>query len=136
LQRQPLDRLADVGSRGMGALVYRPEIKHEKLTTVVPELDTLDAEMNLVLQDSGSEIVEELFIHGGSSGGARPKKFAAYNPLTDDLIHGMDRMPEGYDEWIIKFPSSSDSREIAKIEFVHHRMALMAGIEMSECCLL
>ena len=120
----------------MGALVYRPEIKHEKLTTVVPELDTLDAEMNLVLQDSGSEIVEELFIHGGSSGGARPKKFAAYNPLTDDLIHGMDRMPEGYDEWIIKFPSSSDSREIAKIEFVHHRMALMAGIEMSECCLL
>jgi len=129
----PLDRLAYVGSRGMGALVYIPEIKPEKITAVVPELDTIAAEMNHILQGSSSEILEELFILGGSSGGARPKIFAAYNPLTDDLIHGEAKIPEGYEEWIIKFPSSSDYSEIANIEFAYHKMALLAGIEMSEC---
>ena len=129
----PLDRLAYVGSRGIGALVYRPEIKPEKTTDPVPELDIIAAEMNHILQGTSSEIIEELFILGGSSGGARPKIFAAYNPLTNDLIHGLDNIPEGYDEWIIKFPSSSDNREIANIEFAYHKMALFAGIEMSEC---
>ena len=129
----PLDRLAYVGARGIGALVYRPEIKPEKTTDPVPELDIIAAEMNHILQGTSSEIIEELFILGGSSGGARPKIFAAYNPLTNDLIHGLDNLPEGYDEWIIKFPSSSDNREIATIEFSYHKMALLAGIEMSEC---
>jgi serine/threonine-protein kinase HipA len=131
----PLDRLAYVGSRGIGALVYRPEIKPENTADPVPELDIIAAEMNHILQGTSSEIIEELFILGGSSGGARPKIFAAYNPLTNDLIHGSDNIPEGYDEWIIKFPSSSDNREIANIEFAYHKMALLAGIEMSECLL-
>ncbi len=129
----PMDRLAYVGSHGMGALIYRPEIKPEKTTEFVPELDLLAAEMNHILQGTSSEIIEELFILGGSSGGARPKIFVAYNPVTDDLLHGLDNVPEGYEEWIIKFPSSSDNREIANIEFAYHKMALLAGIEMSEC---
>jgi serine/threonine-protein kinase HipA len=129
----PLDRLAYVGSRGMGALAYRPEIKPEKTPVLVPELDTIATEMNHILQGTSSEIIEELFILGGSSGGARPKIFAAYNQLTDDLIHGVGNIPEGYEEWIIKFPSSSDNREIANIEFAYHKMALLAGMEMSEC---
>jgi serine/threonine-protein kinase HipA len=128
-----LDRLAYVGARGMGALVYRPEIKPEKVTDLVPELDILASEMNHILRGTSSEIIEELLVLGGSSGGARPKIFAAYNPVTDDLIHGAGNLPEGYEEWIIKFPSSSDSREIANIEFAYHKMALLAGIEMSEC---
>jgi serine/threonine-protein kinase HipA len=129
----PLDRLAYVGSRGMGALVYKPEIKPGKKTDLFPELDILAAEMKHILQGTSSEIIEELFILGGSSGGARPKIYAAYNLLTDHLIQGTDNVPEGYDGWIIKFPSSSDSREIANIEFAYHKMALLAGIEMSEC---
>lgn len=129
----PMDRLAYVGLSGMGALIYRPEIKPDKTTKFVPELDLLAAEMNHILQGSSSDIIEELFILGGSSGGARPKIFAAYNPMTDNLLHGLDNIPEGYEEWIIKFPSSSDSREIANIEFAYHKMALLAGIEMSEC---
>jgi serine/threonine-protein kinase HipA len=129
----PLDRLAYVGSRGMGALVYRPEIKPEKTTYLFPELDILAAEMNHILQGNSSEIIEELYILGGSSGGARPKIYVTYNPFTDDLIQGTDNVPEGYDKWIIKFPSSSDSREIANIEFAYHKMALLAGNEMSEC---
>jgi serine/threonine-protein kinase HipA len=131
----PLDRLAHVGSQGMGALAYKPEIKAENTTDLFSELDILAAEMNHLIQGNSSEIIEDLFILGGSSGGARPKIFAAYNPLTNDLIQGADNVPAGYDEWIIKFPSAADSREIAKIEFAYHKMALLASIEMSECML-
>lgn len=129
----PLDRLMHVGSRGMGALVYRPEIKLPDTTDLVPELDLLADEMNRIIQGTSSEMIEQLFILGGSSGGARPKIFAAYNPVTDDLVDGADKAAEGYDPWIIKFSSSSDNREIALVEFAYHQMALKAGIEMSEC---
>lgn len=129
----PLDRLAYVGSGGIGALVYKPEIEPERTTDPVPELDILAGEMNHLLQGNSSEIIGELFILGGSSGGARPKIFVAYNPKTDVLIHGLNNIPEGYEEWIIKFPTYSDNSQIANIEFAYYKMALLAGIEMSEC---
>ena len=129
----PLDRLAYVGTTGMGALIYKPEFEPGKATGAIPELDILANEMNRVLQGTSSDVLEELFVLGGSSGGARPKIFTGYNPSTVDLIHGTDDIPEGYEEWIIKFPSSSDNVEIANIEFAYHKMALLAGIEMSEC---
>ncbi len=57
----------------------------------------------------------------------------AYNPQSDELIHSVDAIPDGYSEWLIKFPSSTDSLEIANIEFAYHKMALRAGVEMSDC---
>jgi len=129
----PLDRLALVGSGGMGALVYKPEIESGKRGDSVPELDTIATEINRILQGTSSDILEELLILGGSSGGARPKISIGFDPLTGDLLHGVENIPKEYEEWIIKFPSSSDNKEIAKIEFAYHKMALLAGIEMSNC---
>ncbi len=129
----PLDRLAYVGARGLGALIYKPEILSGNESDTVPELDLLAAEMDLLLQGASSEMIEELFVLGGSSGGARPKIFAAYNPLTNHLISNLKDLPAGYEELIIKFPSSSDNKEIAIVEYAYHKMALLAGIEMSGC---
>jgi len=129
----PLDRLAFVGSTGMGALIYQPEIEPRKDAGTIPELDLIAKEVKQILQGTSSDIIEELFILGGSSGGARPKIFVGYNPNTGDMISGLKNLPEGYDDWIIKFPSSSDNPEIANIEFAYHKMALQAGIQMSEC---
>lgn len=129
----PLDRLAFVGSTGMGALTYKPEIEPAEDTGVIPELDILAYEMNQILQGTSSDIIEELFILGGSSGGARPKVFVGYNPHSNELTHGFNNLPDGYEDWIIKFPSSSDNPEIARIEFAYHKMALQAGIRMSKC---
>jgi serine/threonine-protein kinase HipA len=117
----------------MGALVYKPEIEPAQSTDPIPELDILASEMTQILQGTSSEIIEELFILGGSSGGARPKIFVGYNPHTGELVHGVKNTPEDFEEWIIKFPSSSDNREIANIEFAYHKMVLLAGIKMSEC---
>lgn len=130
----PMDRLAFVGSKGMGALIYQPETEQDKTTGPIPDLDSIATEMDLVLKGNSSEVIEELFRLGGSSGGARPKIFAGYSPRTGELIHGIhEQLPDDYEDWIIKFPSSSDSPDIANIEFTYHRMALLAGIEMSTC---
>jgi serine/threonine-protein kinase HipA len=133
LQISPLDRLAYVGSGGMGALIYEPEFDQECNFKYKLELDSIAREMNQVLEGTSSEVIEELFALGGSSGGARPKILAGYNPSTDHLIHGSKSLPSGYEHWIIKFPSSTDPIDIAHIEYAYHRMALDAGIEMSPC---
>lgn len=132
-QITPLDRLAYVGINGMGALNYQPEIETQSDLSHMLDLDSIANETNRILQGTSSEIIEELFVLGGSSGGARPKIFVGYNPKTNELIHGTNNLAEGFQDWIIKFPSSSDNLEIAKIEYAYHKMAVNAGIEMSEC---
>jgi serine/threonine-protein kinase HipA len=128
----PLDRLAFVGSAGMGALIYKPEFENGTVSSNI-ELDAIANEMTRILQGTTSDLLEELFILGGSSGGARPKIFVAYNPGTEEIIHGKEDLPGGFENWIIKFPSSSDNPDIAKIEYAYHKMALNAGIEMNDC---
>ena len=132
-QITPLDRLAYVGSGGMGALTYRPTLNADVQAEKLLELDVISQEMNKVLEGTPSDVIEELFHLGGSSGGARPKIFVGYNPKTDHLVHGHSSLPEGYEHWIIKFPSSTDMADIAQIEYAYYKMALAAGIEMSEC---
>ena len=129
----PLDRLAFVGSGGMGSLIYQPANEYSTERFPEIELDTIAREMSRILKGNSSDIIEELFILGGSSGGARPKISLAYHPGKEEIIHGEGSLPEGFEHWIIKFPASSDHPEIAKIEYAYHKMAIKAGIEMSDC---
>ncbi len=129
----PLDRIAYVGDNGMGALCYKPNFDEDVSISSDIELDIIAQEMNHILKGSDSDIIEELFTLGGSSGGARPKIFVGYNPITKELMHGHQKLAEDFDDWIIKFPSSSDPKEIANIEYAYHKMALKAGLEMSDC---
>jgi len=132
-QISPMDRLAYVGLGGMGALIYRPEIGPKYDSKGKLELDSIALQVNHVLEGTSSDVIEELFALGGTSGGARPKIFAGYNPATDNLIHGSADLPDGSEHWIIKFPSSSDPIDIANIEYAYYKMALDAGIEMNQC---
>ena len=127
----PLQRLAHVGLKGMGALTYRPQIETSAQEVFQVELDAISKEMNAVLEGASSSIIEELYEMGGSSGGARPKILVGYDPETDHLIHGTDALPETYEHWLIKFPSSNDRQDIAQIEYAYHKMAVAAGISMS-----
>ena len=132
-QITPLDRLAYVGSKGMGALIYKPAIVSEYEYVNDIALDTIANNMNQVIAGASNEVLEELFNLGGSSGGARPKIFVGYHPITGDLIHGAETLPEGYEHWIIKFPAAIDPIDIANIEYAYYKMALDAGIEMNPC---
>jgi len=59
-----------------------------------------------------------LIAPGSSLGGARPKA---------SVIDENDAL------WIAKFPSRNDEYDVAAWEYVVHRLALRAGIPMSEC---
>ncbi|MBK3517378.1 type II toxin-antitoxin system HipA family toxin [Carboxylicivirga marina] len=128
----PLDRLAYVGDKGMGALSYQPQFEDKEYQKKL-ELDIVAREMSHILKGESTELLDELFAIGGSSGGARPKILVGYNKNSSELIHGVNDLPEEFEDWIIKFPSSSDNQEIANIEYTYYKMALAAGIEMSEC---
>lgn len=128
----PLERLAYIGSTGRGALIYKPNLNSDVQSDPFLELDKISLEVNKVLEGTPSEVIEELFHLGGSSGGARPKIFVGYNPKTNHLIHGRPSLPQGYEHWLIKFPSWTDLTDIGQIEYAYYKMALDAGIEMSE----
>ncbi len=127
-----LQRLSLVGAKGMGALIYRPEMDSNSRIDIQPKLDLIAKEMNIVLEGASSEAIEELYQLGGSSGGARPKILVGYHQKKDKLLHGSDKLPKGYEHWLIKFQSSTDRKDTANIEFAYYKMALSAGIEMSE----
>jgi len=128
-----LDRLAFVGSKGMGALIYKPEIEDGMHKQFEFELDNIAKATHQIISGTSIEILDELYILGGSSGGARPKILVGYNPKTQHIIGTEKDLPSNYEHWIIKFPSSSDSTDIANIEYAYYKMAIDAGIEMSEC---
>ncbi len=110
-----LDRLAIVGSSGMGALTYRPEIAVEESRGEM-SLDETARECEKILNTNTSENLDYLFAKGGSSGGARPKI------LT--IVDGED--------WMIKFPSSVDSKDIGQQEYDYALCAGKCGLEMEE----
>ncbi len=131
-----LDQLAYIGDTGKGALIYRPAITYAENFKDNIDLDRLKTKMDEVYYGTSTEVIEELMSLGGSSGGAKPKANVGYNPKTNELIHGYNTLPDGFNHWIIKFPGSEDPKDIANIEYAYYKMALAAKITMSECKLL
>ncbi len=129
----PLDRLAYLGTRTMGALTYHPP-QSSLADYRVLDLDMLEREAREVLSGDASEVLEELLRVGGSPGGARPKALVGLR--GDEVIAGDGPLPDGFEPWIVKFMSTEDSREFGVVEYVYSRMAARAGLEMSACRLI
>lgn len=110
-----LNRLAVVQKSGMGALTYKPEHKFEA-TNNVSNFDILAQECSKILESQNSDNLDELFCLGGSSGGARPK-----------ILTSVDN-----EDWIIKFPSSTDPKNIGEKEYQYSLCAKDCGINMTE----
>lgn len=112
-----LQRLSIVGSSGMGALSYFPEISLSNDTALDKSLDELaSACAEIFKSTSFSDDLDKLFQLGGSSGGARPKIF----------------MHDDGKEWIVKFPSTTDAQDIGESEYAYSLCAKKCGIEMPE----
>ena len=110
-----LDRLSLVGSNGMGALKYHPEISISK-TEDNSNLWYLAAEVEKILNEEYNGALELLFNKGGSSGGARPKVLVTINGK----------------QWLVKFRSSLDPEDIGQIEYQYSLIAKKCGILMPE----
>lgn len=127
----PLDRLAYMGNRSMGALEYVPTFE-----TVVTDEDldlaALYEASQTILSGSTDEVITSLRLAGGSPGGARPKAVIGLSPDKQRAVSSFGDMPAGFEHWLIKFRSEGDPRESGAIEQVYAMMARKAGIDISE----
>ena len=134
----PLDRLAYVGRRGMGALCYEPERgpggkpTSLDLRRVVEEArKVVDGE---IASAKGEEALREILRIGSSAGGAQAKAVIGWNRETNEFLLGDRDLPEGYEHWIIKFTPTEYPWRGEK-EFEYHLKAKECGIDVSESCL-
>jgi serine/threonine-protein kinase HipA len=128
-----LECLAYVGKNGMGALEYKPVIELGSHRDSPFNLDKIASEVEDVLIGKSSDVIDELRILGGSSGGARPKILIGFNHKNNEIITATEDMPPDFEHWLIKFPTSTDFPDIANVEYAYHLMALDAGVKMSDC---
>jgi serine/threonine-protein kinase HipA len=126
----PLDRLAYVGSRGLGALRYRPEYGRARSRAAI-DLDALAEQVRTVLDGDSEDVLDHLLELGGSSGGARPKVLVGVSANKRRLMAGVDALPAGYAHWLVKFRSSVDPPDVGALEYAYAEMARAAGIDMA-----
>ncbi len=125
-QLTPLNRLCYVGSRGMGALSYQPEIDNLKFT-LHHDLDEIANECLQFQEHDDDQFVDDLLAMNGSSAGARPKALVT---LLKQGFQPSNILSPSHEDWIIKFTSSIDPSDIGPIEYAYHLMAKAAGLDV------
>ena len=147
----PVERLCYIGTRGMGALEFKPvlgppagksvPIEVAELTQLTREILRHRADWAVDLKGEKAEALNAIIRVGTSAGGNRAKAVIAWNPQTQEVRSGQAPAPPGFEPWILKFDGVNDAtlddpKDFGRIEDAYHRMAVAAGIEMSECRLL
>ena len=148
----PVERLCYTGTRGMGALEFRPLMTEAPGSSRKVTINALVALANRVLDDrialtgklageNDSYAIEDILRVGTSAGGARAKAVLAWNPETGEFRSGQAAATQGFSQWLMKFDGvhGNTDRELAapqgfgRIEYAYHHMARAAGITMEDC---
>ncbi len=129
----PLDRLAYLGSRTMGALTYAPPGRGEHEERLL-DLYVLGRHAEQVLAGEADEVLPQLLMAGGSPGGARPKVLVGLQ--GDRVISGENELPDGFRHWLVKFSAKQDALVAGPVEYAYALMAGVAGIDLPEVRLL
>jgi serine/threonine-protein kinase HipA len=150
-----VERLCYTGSRGMGALEFRPasgpdfstseQVDIHELTRLASQVLADRSDLNVTLADENrAKALKDILRVGTSAGGARAKAVIAWNPSTHEVRSGQVKAPEGFEYWLIKFDGVANNRDrelvdpqgFGAIEYAYFKMALDAGLEMNPCRLL
>lgn len=148
----PVERLCYTGSRGMGALEFKPTIKGAPSKTHKIKIEALVDLANRVLDERISlegkfagqddqRAIEDILRVGTSAGGARAKAVLAWNPHTGEFRSGQAPTEKGFSRWLMKFDGvhGNQDKELAdpqgfgRIEYAYSLMARNAGIIMEAC---
>ena len=144
----PLDRLAYLASRGVGALEFRPRRGPQPRKTTAIDLAELvlaartAASGTFSSEDGITQAVLHLIAVGTSAGGARAKAVVAWNPTTGEVRSGQVPSDPGFEPWLLKLDGVGsdfdlgESADYGRIEYAYALMAKAAGIEMTACRLL
>lgn len=128
----PLDRLSYVGLNGMGALQYRPAIARSLDDSIKIELDPLAGECAQFELREEDQFLDQLIRLNGSSAGARPKILVHVDPTTNAIRASDNHRNHAHCDWLIKFRSSIDPKDIGSIEYAYHLMAKAAGVTVPQ----
>ena len=130
----PLDRLAYVGNRAMGAISYEPDAPEDAGRDRHAALDIaiVGNEGTSLYLGELPDVLAHHAINGTPSAGARPKILIGIR--GDSAIEGSGDLPSGYAHWLAKFPTgrTPDKKSEGAIEYIYALMARRAGIRMSE----
>ena len=131
----PLEKLAYIGQRGIGALTYHPARDMDGDGVFPVHLGELQTASEAALSGTSREVLPQLVLTGGSPGGARPKVLVG---LADDgaVLSGIADLPPGYTHYMVKFSSAHDPRDMGPIERAYAIMAEEAGIRVPPTRLL
>lgn len=125
-QISPLERLAFIGDRGMGALTFEPAADTD-LPAPDLALLTLAEAVKVVVADRDSTALRQLLALGGSPQGARPKALVRYDASTN-FVSTLDEGP-GL-PWLVKFPGKREHKEVCAIEHCYARLADDCKLDM------
>ncbi|MCY4291017.1 MAG: type II toxin-antitoxin system HipA family toxin [Roseovarius sp.] len=148
----PVERLCYTGTRGMGALEYKPAITGAPTKVRKVEVERLVALANRILNDrenltgrltgkDDARDIEDILRVGTSAGGARAKAILAWNEQTGEFRSGQVEAGKGFTHWLMKFDGVDENKDkeladlkgFGRIEYAYHLMAEKAGIIMMPC---
>ena len=147
----PVERLCYQSKRSMGALEFIPAkddyldkssvIEISSLVQVAAEVLSDKSNLETNLKEDTKEALINIIKVSTSAGGQRAKAVIAYNDTTGEVRSGQLDAAEGFDHWLLKLDGVTnavlgDPQHYGKIEYAYYKMALKAGIEMTECRLL
>jgi serine/threonine-protein kinase HipA len=122
----PLDRLAFLGDRAMGALAFEPAASLD-LTARDTTLLKLAKKVDTVLTGRDAEVLNELLLLGGSPHGARPKAIAHFDPKRGAIS---TRPAANHQPYMFKFPARTEHREVCAVEHVYCETARACGLDV------
>ena len=106
----PLEKLAFIGRRGMGALEFVPEIDRGAASEQIDIKALADMAERIVAERENVRIapdelltIQSLISVGTSAGGRQPKGIIAINRETGEIRSGQVEHETGYDYYIMKF---------------------------------
>jgi serine/threonine-protein kinase HipA len=150
-----VERLSYTGTRGMGALEFRPATGPLVATTEPVEIgdlvklasEVLTHRQTLNVTFAGPDkagALREILRVGTSAGGARAKAVIAWNPKSNEVRSGQAKAAPGFEYWLLKFDGVkgnkdkdlADPQGYGAVEYAYSQMAMAAGIDISPCRLL
>lgn len=147
----PVERLCYTGTRGMGALEFRPTVSRLDDTSNALDIGAMVTLASDVVADrlmlSGTlsgrddaDALREILRIGTSAGGARAKAVLAWNPSSGEFRSGQTLPGPGFEHWLLKFDGVSgnadkelaDPQGFGRLEYACYLLAIDAGVTMME----
>ncbi len=122
----PLDRLAFIGSRAMGALTFEPA-EPLALSGVDVQLLALAQQAQAVIAGQDSDALKAMALMGGSPHGARPKVLVFHDAQTG---HMSNQPFAGARALLVKFQAQGEHKEVCAIENLYADLARAYGLDM------